>query len=301
MGSLRRSASRRADMPGAVVVTGASSGIGQATALRLAHAGWLTFAGVRTAEAAERLAILAGALGVGSLLRPLMLDVTDDTQIAVAAALVGADCHRYGMSLRGLINNAGIAVAGPLELVPLDGVRASLAINTVGALAVTQAFLPLLRVGRGRIINLSSVSGRVASPFLGPYAASKFALEALSDALRVELRPWGLRVILIEPGPIATPIWEKGSALALGDGTALGASPYASLLPGVRARFRRAAASGQQPELVAATIMHALTVARPRARYLLTRGALGFTLFARYLPDWARDLAFRLALGLRGE
>ncbi len=300
MEPIRQIASRRADTPGAVVVTGASSGIGQATALHLAHAGWLTFAGVRTAEAAERLAVLAGALGVGALLRPLMLDVTDDAQIAGAAALVGADCRRYGVPLRGLINNAGIAVAGPLELVPLDRVRASLAINAVGALAVTQAFLPLLRVARGRIINLSSVSGRVASPFLGPYAASKFALEALFDALRVELRPWGLRVIVIEPGPIATPIWEKGAELALGDDAALSASPYASLLPRVRARFQQAAASGQPPELVAATIVHALTVPRPRARYLLTRGPLGFTLFARYVPDWARDLAFGLALGLRG-
>jgi len=301
MKPLHDTAARRAAAPGAVVVTGTSSGIGQATALHLAHAGWLTFAGVRTAEDGERLAALAGARGVGALLRPVLLDVTDDAQITSAVMLVGADCRRHSVPLRGLINNAGIAVAGPLELVPLHRVRASFAVNTIGALAVTQALLPLLREARGRIINLSSVSGRTASPFLGPYAASKFALEALSDALRVELRPWGLRVIVIEPGPIATPIWEQGSALALGDDAALRTSPYAPLLPRVRARFQQSAASGQPPELVAATILHALTVSRPRARYLLTHGPLGFTLFSRYAPDWARDLAFRLALGLRGE
>lgn len=290
---------RRDAAIGAVVITGASSGIGQATALALAHTGWLTFAGVRTDDAAERLAAAAGALGVGVLLRPLLLDITDDAQIAAAAALVAAECRQRGVRLRGVINNGGIAIAGPLELVPLAGLRASLAVNTVGALAVTQAFLPQLRAGRGRIINLSSVSGRVASPFLGPYAASKFALEALSDALRVELRPWGIRVILIEPGPIATPIWEKGFALALGTEDTLDTSPYAPFLPRARARFLQAAVRGQAPELIAATIVRALTVPRPRARYLLTRGPVSFTLFARYAPDWLRDLTFGMALGLR--
>jgi NAD(P)-dependent dehydrogenase (short-subunit alcohol dehydrogenase family) len=292
---------RRNDVPGAVVITGASSGIGEATALTLARAGWLTFAGVRSAAAAERLPALAGAVGVGALLHPFILDVTDDARSGAAAMLVAAECRRRGVPLRGVINNAGIAVAGPLELVPLDRLRASLAINTVGVLAVTQAFLPQLRATGGRIINLSSVSGRVASPFLGPYAASKFALEALSDALRVELRPWDIRVILIEPGPIATPIWEKGMVLARDDSAALGASPYAPFLPRARARFLRAAQSGQPPELVAATILHALTTPRPRARYLLTRNRFGFALFARCAPDWLRDRAFGVALGLHGK
>jgi NAD(P)-dependent dehydrogenase (short-subunit alcohol dehydrogenase family) len=286
--------------PGAVVITGASSGIGQVTALALARAGWLVFAGIRSAAAAERLAALAGAIGAGALVQPLPLDVTEDAQISAAVAFVGEKCLRHGTPLRGVINNAGIAVAGPLEVVPLERVRVSLAINTIGALAVTRAFLPQLRASRGRIINLSSVSGRVASPFLGPYSASKFALEALSDALRVELRPWGVQVILIEPGPIATPIWEKGDTLAVDDGAALDASPYAPFLPRVRVRFLSAAASGQAPDVVAATILRALTVSRPRPRYLLTHGPLGFTIFARYLPDQWRDLAFSLALGLRG-
>jgi len=298
MGMPRKTTVRRDDVSGAVVVTGASSGIGEVTALTLARAGWLTFAGVRTTEAAERLSASAGAIGVGGLLRPLILDVTADAQIAAATALVREECRGRGVRLRGLINNAGIAVAGPLELVPLERLRASLAINTVGALAVTQAFLPQLRAARGRVINLSSVSGRVAAPFLGPYAASKFALEALSDALRVELRPWGMRVILIEPGPIVTPIWEKGAALALGADAALDGSPYAPFLPRVRARFLRAAEGGRSPELVATAILRALTVPRPRARYLLTRSPLGFTLFARCAPDWLRDLSFGVALGL---
>lgn len=299
MAPIEKIAARRGDVDGAVIITGASSGIGQATALMLARAGWLTFAGVRTPGAATELSAMAGAVGVGALLRPLLLDVTDDTQIAAAATLVGDECRRRGIALRGVINNAGIAVVGPLEVVPLDRIRASLTINTVGALAVTRAFLPQLRAARGRVINLSSVSGRVASPFLGAYAASKFALEALSDALRAELRPWGLRVILIEPGPIATPIWEKGNALALADGDTLGASPYAPFVPRVRARFLGAAAGGRSPDLVAATILRALIVPRPRARYLLTRSPLGFALFARCAPDWLRDLAFGVALGLR--
>lgn len=137
MGMPRKTTVRRDDVSGAVVVTGASSGIGEVTALTLARAGWLTFAGVRTTEAAERLSASAGAIGVGGLLRPLILDVTAEAQIAAATALVREECRGRGVRLRGLINNAGIAVAGPLELVPLERLRASLAINTVGALAVT--------------------------------------------------------------------------------------------------------------------------------------------------------------------
>lgn len=287
-----------ARVPGAVVITGASSGIGLVTALTLARAGWLTFGGVRSTVVAEALSTAAGAIGVGALLRTLLLDVTDAGQIGAAVEVVRRTTALQGIPLLGVINNAGIAVAGPLEEVPLARLQQSWEINALGALAVARAFLPQLRASGGRIVNVSSVSGRVVSPFLGPYAASKFALEAFSDALRVELRPWGVRVILIEPGPIATPIWEKGAALALEDRVADGNSPYAPFLPRARARLERAAASGRSPEIVAATILSALTARHPRARYLVTRRPLAFALFARLAPDWLRDRALGGALGL---
>ena len=157
--------------------------------------GWFVFGGVRTVRDLAKLAASAGAVGLGDLVQPILLDVTDSAQIAAAQELVALTLRERGLRLTGLINNAGIAVGGPLEEVPLARLREILAINVIGVVAVTQAFLPLLRAGRGRIINISSVSGRVAAPFLGPYAASKFALEALSDALRVELRPWGVPVM----------------------------------------------------------------------------------------------------------
>lgn len=149
-----------------VVVTGASSGIGLASALRLAQAGWRVFGGVRTDEAAAALR--------ESGVEPLMLDVTDAGQIAVAAEAVGPELH-------GLVDNAGIAVAAPLELVPLDELRRQLEVNVVGQVAVLQAFLPALRGGRGRVVLMGSVGGRSALPFPGPYAASKHALEAFAD------------------------------------------------------------------------------------------------------------------------
>ena len=187
---------------GTVVVTGASSGIGEATALELRSLGFSVVAGVRSREDGERL----GAQG----LTPLRLEITDAASIAAAAAevesLVGAD------GLAGLVNNAGIAVAAPIEFVPLDELRRALEVNLVGQVAVTQAFLPLLRIAEGRVINISSIAGRVALPLMGPYAASKFALEGVSDSLRRELHGQGIEVVAIEPGGIKTPIWEKGVA-----------------------------------------------------------------------------------------
>lgn len=276
---------------GAVVITGASSGIGRTTALLLARRGWLVFGGVRTERDAVDLAAAAGAIGLGGLVQPLLLDVTDPEQIRAAVRAVEVGLRARDAGLVGLINNAGIVVAGPIEEVPLARLRAIFATNVIGVVAVTQAFLPLLRAGGGRIINISSVSGRIAPPFLGPYAASKFALEALSDSLRVELRPWGLRVILIEPGPIATPIWGKGEADALADRADLPAdSPYAATVPRVRAMIRRAASRGLPAERVAEAILLALTAPHPRARYLLTRHRLIFALFVRLAPDGLRDL-----------
>ena len=143
---------------------------------------------------------------------PLLLDVTDSAQIAAAAETVGRAVGDAGLA--GLVNNAGIVVAGPLEILPLDQLRLQLEVNVVGQIAVTQAFLPLLRKARGRIVNMSSLNGRIASPYLAPYAASKHALEAVNNAIRLELRAWGIRVSVIEPGATTTPIWDKSIAAA---------------------------------------------------------------------------------------
>ncbi|HEY8599787.1 MAG TPA: SDR family NAD(P)-dependent oxidoreductase [Thermomicrobiales bacterium] len=282
---------------GAIVVTGASSGIGQAAALALARVGWYVFGGVRTARDAADLAALAGGRGLGALVQPILLDVTDSAQIYGAQELVAKTLREHCLHLIGLVNNAGIAIGGPLEEVPLARLHEIFAVNVVGVVAVTQAFLPLLRVGRGRIVNISSVSGRVAAPFLGPYAASKFALEALSDALRVELRPWGIAVVVIEPGPISTPIWNKTTVAAATDREGLDAnSPYAAIIPRVQAAIARSARSGLPADDVAGVIITALTTRRPRARYLVARRPLFFAAFVRLVPDGVRDLLFARGL-----
>ena len=190
----------------AVVITGASTGIGAASAVELARRGFSVFAGVRKRCDGERLKAQSPHIV------PLLLDVTDAGQIAAAAETVGRAVGDAGLA--GLVNNAGIVVAGPLEILPLDQLRLQLEVNVVGQIAVTQAFLPLLRKARGRIVNMGSFNGRIASPYLAPYAASKHALEALSDAMRLELRAWGIRVSVIEPGATTTPIWDKSLAAA---------------------------------------------------------------------------------------
>ena len=270
---------------GAVVITGASSGIGAACVLRLAELGYRVFAGVRQGAAGEDLKHRArGAV------EPLPLDVTAAPNIAEAVRRVGQAVGSAGLA--GLVNSAGIVVPGPLEFVPLDEVRKQFEVNVVGALAVTQAFLPLLRATRGRIVNVSSVSGRIASPFLGPYSASKFALEALSDSLRVELRPWGIRVSLIEPGAVATPLWEKSLARAEEIEKQLpphAQALYAEGMAAMRRLAREAAQSAMPASVVAAAVAHALTARRPKTRYLLGTNARLALLLRRLLPDRAWD------------
>ena len=199
---------------GIAIVTGASSGIGEATALHLRDLGFDVHAGVRRDEDAQRLA------GLG--LQPLKLDVTDPDSIAAAATSI------RGRPVAALVNNAGIAVSAPLELVPIDQLRNQMEINFIGQVAVTQALLPALRSARGRIVNVSSIGGRIALPLAGPYAASKFALEAATDSLRRELRHLGVKVIAVEPGGVKTPIWDKGSETA--DSMLAAAPPDLSLI-----------------------------------------------------------------------
>jgi NAD(P)-dependent dehydrogenase (short-subunit alcohol dehydrogenase family) len=194
--------------------------------------------------------------------------------------------------LLGLVNNAGIAVGGPLEFLPIAEIRQQFEVNVIGQIAVTQAFLSLLRQGQGRIINMSSISGRVATPFLGPYAASKFALEALTDALRLELQPWGIKVISIQPGSIATPIWDK--SITKGDEIVSSLATQAKTLYGstltlVRQALVATGRRGIPAEEVAKVVAQALLDKRPKTRYLVGRDAKQGALLAKLLPDPWRD------------
>ena len=265
-----------------VVVTGASSGIGLACALRLARAGWEVYGGVRTAEASSRLE----DHGV----RALELDVTDPAHVAAAAGVVGAELH-------GLVDNAGIAIAAPLELVPLEELRHQLEVNVVGQVAVVQALLPALRRARGRVVLMGSIGGRSALPFLGPYAASKHALEAIADSLRIELRPLGVGVSIVEPGSIATPIWRKGAerAAELSEGfEEERAALYASAVRRLR-EVALARGPGVDPDEVAKAVEHALTGNRPKARYLVGRDA-HIRAWIERLPTRLRDRVLAKAL-----
>jgi NAD(P)-dependent dehydrogenase (short-subunit alcohol dehydrogenase family) len=259
------------------LVTGASSGIGAATAQRLARSGWRVLAGVRT----------EGDAPEGT--EEVLLDVTVEQQVQAVAD--GVD------TLDALVNNAGVALAMPLEHVPLDELRRQLEVNVVGQVAVTQALVPALRQARGRVVFVGSIAGKSALPFLGPYAASKHALEALSDSLRMELRPWGIRVTIVEPGTIRTPIWRKGAAKA----DELAGERSQELYGERMAAFRKVAAergaNGADPEAVAAVIERALTSDRPRPRYLVGRDAW-IRAGVERLPTRARDRAYeRLLLG----
>jgi NAD(P)-dependent dehydrogenase (short-subunit alcohol dehydrogenase family) len=251
---------------GGVLVTGASTGIGEATALRLDSMGFRVFAGVRKEADGERLSAAAS----DRLRIVCPLDVSDAGQIGAAARLVEQELA--GEPLRGIVNNAGVATGGPLEAIDLDDFRKTVEVNSVGPLAVSQAFLPMLRRSRGRIVNMSSIGGRVAQPFAGPYIASKFALEGINDVLRLELLVWGIDVIAIEPGTIATPIWEKGSSQA--DALLETMTPAQRDLYGKRAEkmvkvLAQQNKRGAPPAKVADAVAHALTAKRPKTRYLV--------------------------------
>jgi NAD(P)-dependent dehydrogenase (short-subunit alcohol dehydrogenase family) len=258
-----------------VLVTGASTGIGRATALRLDGSGWKVFAGVRKAEDAESLRAAASPR-----LTPVFLDVTDPEQVAAAAELVERES---GEGLGGLVNNAGVAIPGPLETIPLEDFRHQLEVNLIAYVAVAQAFLPQVRRVEGRVVLVSSIGGRVAFPFAGAYHVSKFGTEAMGDVFRQELRPWNLKVSIIEPGSIDTPIWERGQR----KGDEIEAkSPQTKLLYGnAIERFRKliddTADRGIPPEKVARAISHALESKRPKSRYLV---GLDAKLQARVMP-----------------
>ena len=249
---------------GTVVITGASTGIGRATALRLARAGFAVLAGVRREEDG------AALRGEDGRIEPVIVDVTDARQIAALAARIG------GGPLAGLVNNAGIAVAGPLEGIPLDLVRRQYEVNVFGLLAVTQALLDPIRSGHGRIINIGSIGGRINTPFVGPYSSSKAAVRSLTASLRRELRPWEIEVALVEPGALDTPIWRKGEK---GAQETIDALPdrvrqlYARPLDALVDATRKIAAGAASPDEAAQAVEHALTAEHPRTLYTVGRRA----------------------------
>jgi NAD(P)-dependent dehydrogenase (short-subunit alcohol dehydrogenase family) len=272
-----RAPDRLAAMP-TVLVTGASTGIGRATALALtrSHA---VLAGVRRLEDAPP----------GTT--PLLLDVTNAEHVAALREIEQLDA---------LVNNAGIAVTGPLEYLPLDELRRQLEVNAVGQLAVIQAVMEPLRRAHGRIVNVSSIGGRMALPLYGPYAASKYALEALSDSLRREQRD--VQVVLVEPGAIATPIWDRGIAGADALWAAMPAAAhgrYGALVDALRTRGLALGTQGLPPEEAAAVIVEALTARRPRTRYVIGRQARIQSALARLLPDRAVDALLERLLNNR--
>jgi NAD(P)-dependent dehydrogenase (short-subunit alcohol dehydrogenase family) len=270
---------------GKVLITGASSGIGEATARHLAGLGFDVFAGVRKDEDAERLA--------GSNITPLKIDVTDQASIDAAAEQVDGP-------LAGLVNNAGFAVAGPLEYLPIDELRRQLETNVVGQVAVTQAFLPRIREARGRIVFMSSIGGRVSLPIAGPYNASKFAIEGLADSLRRELRPWGIEVVLIEPGAVTTPIWEKGADAAnkLLDGMPPEVGErYGDVIATLQRESKKFETDATDPIEVAKAVEKALTASRPKTRYVVGTDAKMRATMARLLPDRVMDALIGRAMG----
>jgi len=269
-----------------VLVTGASRGIGKAVTLHLAAVGWDVIAGVRRPEDA---AVLEATAGV----TPVILDITDPEQVAALDEVLPA-------RLNAVVNNAGVVVGGPLESVSPDDLRRQLDVNVVGQLAVSQAALPRLRESRGRIVFVSSVNGRVAAPMLGPYCASKFALEAAADALRMELRPWRIRVSVVEPAQTATDMWDSAEQTA--DDMEASMSPgqrvlYAKHIAGFRKMIPTSRKMAVPADKVAQVVESALTDRRSKARYAVGVGPRLQMAVANALPSAVSDVVLRKAFG----
>jgi NAD(P)-dependent dehydrogenase (short-subunit alcohol dehydrogenase family) len=274
------------------VVTGASSGIGEATVRRLAASGLHVLAGVRRADAAERLA----AEGI----EPVFLDITDPGHLTSIAERVEAD----GRRLRALVNNAGVSINAPVEALPMDEWRRQFEVNFFGQVAITQALLPALLTAGGRIVNVSSIGGRVAGPTFGAYAGAKFALEGMSDALRREVGRLGVDVIVVEPGAVATSIWDKGLTTAeqlASEMSEAQLARYRDLLEAMREQARTLGREGDDPADVADVIVRAITVRTPRTRYLVGRDARMMGRLVRVVPDRVVDRLIARRLGLQSR
>jgi NAD(P)-dependent dehydrogenase (short-subunit alcohol dehydrogenase family) len=262
------------------LITGASTGIGEACALAFDREGWTVFAGVRRESDGQRLAAQASGR-----LRWLILDVTHPADIHSTRDRIERELG--GRGLDALINNAGVAVAAPVEFVPREDLRRQFEVNVFGLVDVTQAFLPLLRQARGRIVNIGSIAGRITTPLMSPYCASKHAVEAVTDALRLELKPFGIEVSLIEPGVVATPIWDKGTAqmqdrLATMPAAAL--ELYAPLIAAIGNVVKHAPRRAVPTDAVVRAVRHALHASRPRTRYVIGRDAKIRLLLQSVLP-----------------
>jgi NAD(P)-dependent dehydrogenase (short-subunit alcohol dehydrogenase family) len=277
-----------------VVVTGASTGIGWGCAKVLIASGFRVFGSVRKQADADRL-----VQELGSNFTPLIFDVTDEAAVAAAAKQV--DTALRGETLFGLVNNAGIAVPGPLLYQKIEDFKQQMTVNVIGHLIVTQAFAPLLGADRarkgplGRIVMISSVGGRNASPLLGAYNASKFALEGMSESLRRELIPFGIDVIVVAPGTVATSIWDRPDAINVAE---FAHTSYAPALAKLKVHMIVNGRRGLPPEQVGETVKTALTAARPKARYTVTPDPIE-TLVANALPKRVVDHIIAARLGLQ--
>lgn len=269
-----------------ILITGASSGIGRECALFFEKEGHVVFAGIRQPEAGEALQKEASD---PTRLKPIVLDVEDEASLKQAFRTVQDEVGSAGLD--GLVNNAGLVVAGPLEYLPIEQLQKQFEVNVTGQIRVTQAFLPLIRKGKGRIVNMGSIAGKSTLPFTGPYNASKHAFEALTDALRMELYPWGIHVAIIEPGVISTPIWQKSiqsSDEVIEQFSAEANDRYAHQLDFVRQYALKAGKRGSSPEKLIQAIAHALTAKRPKTRYVVGFDAKLRLLLER-MPDRWKD------------
>lgn len=275
-----------------VLITGASTGIGRATALRLSRAGWKVLAGVRGEQAGAQLA----AEAPGGRIEPLRLDVTSEEQIAAARTLV--DAGGAGR-LDALVNNAGVGAGGPMELFTTEELRAQFEVNVFGPMALTRALLPALRRARGRVVFVSSIGGKVVLPYTAPYGASKHAIEAIADSLRIELTGSEIQVALIEPGSVSTPIWDKSRDEAARLTIPPELEPvYGEVVGKMSAVLEETAKRGVSPDVVADAIERALTSRRMKARYLVGRDARVMLTIRRVLPDLWFDRMIRRTTGL---
>jgi NAD(P)-dependent dehydrogenase (short-subunit alcohol dehydrogenase family) len=274
----------------AVLVTGASTGIGHAIAMHLAANGYTVYAGVRKEGDRERLE------AEHTRIRPVILDVTVPADVTRAVQTV----RENGDTLSGLVNNAGVAIAGPLEFLPLEALRQQFEINVIAPIAMTQAALPLLRETRGRIVNVGSIAGRLSAPFVGPYSASKAAIASLTDALRQELARFGIAVSLLEFASVKTPIWQKGRA---GRDVLVASMPpqamtfYGALTDAVIAQTRVEEREGMDPQVIAATVLAALRAPKPRERYVIGCKAK-IQAVAAMLPPSTRDALVKRVMKL---
>jgi NAD(P)-dependent dehydrogenase (short-subunit alcohol dehydrogenase family) len=276
-----------------VVVTGASTGIGWAVAKVLTQRGLHVFGSVRKSADAEAL-----VAAFGDAITPLIFDVTD--QAAVREAALQVEAVLGGRTLAGLVNNAGIAVAGPLLHLPIAEWRQQLEVNLTGVVITTQAFAPLVGARKpaggepGRIVNIGSVGGRNANPFMAPYCTTKFGLEGLSESLRRELLPFGVDVVVVAPGAVATPIWEKADQI---DTAAYADTVYAAPMEGLRAHMLALGKAGLPPERIGEVVHTALTTGKPKVRYTVTPQP-GQFLLSQVLPKRALDRIIGKRLGL---